>query len=65
MPGRSARPRKKSGLPKGYKFPGKQPTPAQLAQKTGPRFEDGSFRVKGGGGFDPDTGRIKRPKKRK
>jgi len=45
---------------KNYRFPGRQPTPTQLAQKIGKREEDGSFITKGGGAFDPDTGKIRR-----
>lgn len=51
---------KKPGFPsKAYKYPGKAPTQAQLAKKTGRRYEDGSFKT-AGGVYDPDTGRIKK-----
>ena len=46
----------------------KKPTPAQLKLRIGKPFEDGSFRVKGGRVFDPDTGKIRKrivPRKKK
>lgn len=57
-------PGKKGGSGKTRKYPGISPTSTQLGMKAGRRYEDGSFRTKSGGTFDPDTGRIRRTKKK-
>lgn len=57
-------PGKKSGSGRTRTYPGIAPTPTQLGKKVGRRYEDGSFRTVSGGTFDPDTGRIRRTKKR-
>ena len=36
-----------------------RPTKKQLSRKVGKVQEDGSFRTRGGGIFDPETGRIR------
>jgi hypothetical protein len=50
------------------RYPGIAPARDVLARKLGKREEDGSFRIKGGGVYDPGTGKVRAritPKKKK